>query len=96
MNDKDIYLEKIQAEINEWKAQIELFKAKAVNATTDAKITMHKDIEAIEEKVEEGKAKLLELSKSTESTFASMKKIFETKWEIVKTAIADTSKKLSA
>lgn len=96
MNEKELYLQKIQAEINEWKAQIQLFKAKAVNAKTDVKMTMHEDIQAFEEKVEEGKAKLLELSDSTESTFEAIKKTFETKWEIVKTAIKDTTKKLSA
>lgn len=96
MNDKELYLQKVQAEINEWKAQIELFRAKTASATAGAKISMNQNIKAFEEKVEEGKAKLLELSKSTESTFESMKKTFETKWEIVKTAIVDTTKKLNA
>lgn len=96
MNEKELYLQKIQAELNEWKAQIELFKAKSLSATADIKISMNTHIKAFEEKVEEGKAKLLELSKSTEDTFESMKKTFETKWEIVKTAITDTTKKLNA
>ena len=96
MNDKELYLQKVQTELNEWKAQVELFKTKAASATVDAKISMNKEIKVYEEKVEEAKAKLSELSKSTESTFESMKKTFETKWEIVKTAITDTAKKLNA
>lgn len=96
MNDKELYIQKIQSEINEWKAQIELFRAKASSATADAKISINNNIKAFEEKVEEGKAKLEELSKSTESTFDSMKKTFETKWEIIKTAVVDTTKKLNA
>ncbi len=96
MNDKELYVQKIQAELNEWKAQIELFRTKAVSATADAKISINQNIKAFEEKIEEGKAKLEELSKSTESTFESMKKTFETKWEIIKTAITDTTKKLNA
>lgn len=96
MNDKELYVQKIQAELNEWKAQIELFKAKSLTATADVKISMNAQIKAFEEKVDEGKAKLLELGKSTESTFESMKKTFEAKWEIIKTAISDTTKKLNA
>lgn len=96
MNDKDLYLQKIQAELNEWKAQIELFKTKAASATVDGKIGMNKEIKILDEKIEEGKAKLSELSKSTESTFESMKKTFEEKWEIIKTAVAGTAKKLNA
>jgi predicted phage tail protein len=96
MDDKALYLQKIEAELNEWKAQIELFKAKSLNATADVKISMHENINVLEEKVQEGKAKLAELGKSTESTFESMKKTFETKWEIIKTAIKDTTKKLNA
>ncbi len=96
MNDKELYLQKIEAEINEWKAQIELFKAKSISATADVKVSINHNIKIFEEKIEEGKAKLVELSKSTESTFESMKKIFETKWNIIKTAIADTTKKLNA
>ena len=95
MNDKALYLQKIEAELNEWKAQIVLFKAKSLSATADVKISMNENIKMLEAKVEEGKVKLAELAKSTESTFESMKKTFESKWGIIKTAIVDTTKKLS-
>lgn len=96
MNDKALYIQKIEAEIKEWKAQIELFKTKSLTATADVKISMNENIKVFEAKVEEAKVKLAELVKSTESTFDSMKKTFETKWEIIKTAIVDTTKKLNA
>ena len=96
MNNKELYLKKVQTELDEWKAQIELFRAKAASATADAKISMNKDIKVLEEKVADGKAKLSELSKSSESTYDAMKRTFETKWEIIKTSVVDMSKKLSA
>lgn len=96
MDTKKLYLEKIQAELNEWKAQVELFRAKAASATADEKIRMNKEIKVFEEKIEDGKAKLSELSKSSESTYDAMKRTFETKWEIIKTSVVDMSKKLSA
>jgi len=96
MNNKELYLKKVQTELDEWKAQIELFRAKAASATADAKISMNQDIKVLEEKVADGKAKLAELSKSSESTYDAMKRTFETKWEIIKTSVVDMSKKLSA
>ena len=53
MNDKALYLQKIEAELNEWKAQIDLFKAKSLSATADVKISMNENIKMLEAKVEE-------------------------------------------
>jgi len=96
MNDKALYIEKIETELKEWKAEIELFKAKSLSATADAKISMNENIKVFEAKVEEAKVKLAELVKSTENTFDAMRKTFEIKWEIIKTAVVDTTKKLNA
>lgn len=96
MNNKDLYQEKKQAQLNEWKAQINKFKAQAALATVDAKIEMNKQIKILEGKMDEGKVKLSELNKATESTFESVKKNVETAYESVKTTFTDAAKKFKS
>ncbi len=57
MNEKELYQQKKQAQLDEWKAEVDKLKAKASGATADAQIELNKQIEALEGKIEEGKTK---------------------------------------
>ena len=62
MSDKELYQQKMQAKLDEWKAEVDKLKAKASGASADAQLEMNKQIKALESKIEEGKAKLSELA----------------------------------
>jgi len=47
MSMKQAYVEKVQARLNEWDAEIEKLKARAEEAEADAKITYYQQIEAL-------------------------------------------------
>ena len=64
MGDKELYEQKKQAQLDEWKADLDKLKAKASGASADAQLEMNKQIKALESKIEEGKAKLSELAKA--------------------------------
>ena len=50
MTDKDAYVQKLHAKLDEWNAEIDKLKAKADKAEADSRAEYHKQIEALREK----------------------------------------------
>ena len=92
MNDKKLYEQKIQAEFDMCKANIDKFKAEASNASADAQIEMNKQIKQLEEKMHEGQSKLKELVDATEEKFDTMKKGVESIWQSTKSTLHHASR----
>ncbi len=62
MKDKlKAYEEKLDAQLEEWNAQIALLKAKAAKARAEAKIEYNKSIEALQHRQDEARIKLHDL-----------------------------------
>jgi len=93
MNEKELYQQKKQAQLDEWQAELEKFKAKASAATADAQLELNKQIEALEVKIEEGKAKLAEVADASEGAWESIKEGVESAWESMKSAFSDAAAK---
>ncbi len=93
MTDKELYQQKLQAQLDEWRSEIDKLKAKASGASADAKLKMNKEAEVLESKIEEGKKKLSELADSSDDTWESMKDSIETKWKSLKSAFSDAASK---
>lgn len=92
MSDKKLYEQKIQAEFDTCKAQVDKFKAEASSASADVKIEMHKQIKQLEDKMSEGKTKLAELVAASEDKFESMRKGVESIWQSTKSTLHHASK----
>ena len=93
MSDKDLYQQKMQAQLDEWKAEIAKLKAKASGTSADAQIEMNKQIKALESQTEQNKAKLSELAKTGEDAWESLKEGIESAWDSLKSAVNDTAAK---
>ena len=93
MSDKEHYQQKLQAQLDLWKAEAEALKAKAADATADAKIEMHKQVDALELKLEEGKLKLAEFADSGHEAWESLKDGAESVWISIKSAFSDAKDK---
>ena len=92
MDDKrKAYEEKLDAQLREWNAQIELLKAKADHAKADAKIEYLKAIETLQGKQSEAKAKLQELKTAGDAAWEDLKIGAEKAWAEVKTAVRDAT-----
>jgi hypothetical protein len=92
MKDKrKAYEEKLDAQLKEWSAQIELLKAKTDNAKADAKIEYYKTIEALQSKQNEAKAKLRELKTAGDAAWEDLKTGAEKAWAEVKAAYHEAS-----
>jgi hypothetical protein len=87
MKDKrKAYEEKLDAQLEEWNAQIALLKAKADKAKADVKIEYYKTIEALQHKQDEAGTKLHELKTAGDEAWEDLKTAAEKAWDEVKTA----------
>lgn len=96
MNDKELYAQKYQAQLDEWKADISKLKAKAMGAKADAQLDMNKLVADLEEKVNVASSKLAELSASSEEAWDHVKKNVETTWDALKVSVTDAVANLKA
>lgn len=87
------YEEKLDAQLEEWNAQITLLKAKADKAKVEAKIEYYKTIEALQHKQDEARTKLEELRTAGDEAWEDLKTGAEKAWNEVKTAFQSAASK---
>lgn len=81
MSAKDAYKQKIEAELELVKANLDVLKAKAKSATADMRISYSKDIETIEDNYAIVQSKLGELGEVGEGAWEHLKKDIENSWD---------------
>jgi len=88
MGTKEAYQEKIEAQIKEWTAKLQEYKAKADKASADTKIQMYQQIDRLRAQKETAQQKLNEIKAASgeswealragsEKILAEMKKTWE-------------------
>jgi chromosome segregation ATPase len=94
MSTKDQYVEKRQAEIDEWNTEIENLEAKITEVGADAKAKLEHEehMTALRQKRDEAKAKLAELQAAHEDRWEDLKDGLEHTW----TSIKDGFEKVSS
>ncbi len=93
MSNKELYKQKKQAQMDEWRAEIDKLKAKAAAASADAKLEMNKKIQVLEGKMQEGKAKLAELADASDEAWETFKDGVESSWDSLKTSVSEAASK---
>jgi len=73
MNDKKLYQQKKQAQLDEWRAEIDKLKAKASGASAETQLEINNKIKALEIEFEEGKTKLSQLAEAGDDAWDSLK-----------------------
>jgi flagellar biosynthesis chaperone FliJ len=91
MNEKDLYQQKMQAQLDDWMAKVGILKARASKASADVQLEMNRQIKTLETLIEEGKSKLSELAKSGEDAWKSLKGGVESAWATMKSAVRDAA-----
>lgn len=89
MNEKELYQQKKQAQLDEWKADVDKLKAKVSGVSADAQMKLNKQIEALEGKLKEGRAKLAEIADAGEDAWESIKDGVESAWDSMKSAFSE-------
>ncbi|MDR9501994.1 MAG: coiled coil domain-containing protein [Desulfurivibrionaceae bacterium] len=93
MSMKESYEKKLQAQLNEWNADIDKLKAQADKAEADAKIKYNKEIEELQAMQAAAKKKLAELKEAGDDTWEELKAGIENAWDSLSKAVKSTTSK---
>lgn len=93
MNDKELYRQKYQAQLDEWKADVAKLKARAAGAKADAQIEMNRHLKDLDHKIQEAAAKLSELAAAGEEGWDAVRKNVEKTWDALKAGVSAASAK---
>ncbi|AFS53560.1 MULTISPECIES: hypothetical protein [Leptospirillum] len=88
MDAKELYRQKLDAQLKEWNAKVNLLAAKVENATADAKIRYARQLDEIKAKQTEIKEKLTELENAGSGAWESVKTKTDSVLEDLKTKIS--------
>ncbi|MEZ4997682.1 MAG: hypothetical protein R2758_09555 [Bacteroidales bacterium] len=91
---KENYQQKIQDQLDEWRADIDRLKERAKSATAETKLKYQENIDRLELKMEEGKSKLKELKESGSEAWDAVKDGADSIWDTMKATFAEVKEKL--
>ena len=80
MNDKQAYEKKLQAQLEEWSAEIDRIKAKATDLEADAQLEYNERIEALEAMRDAAAERLDELRKAGDDAWEDLKGGVDEAW----------------
>ena len=81
MGIKESYEKKLQAQLDEWSAEIDKLKAKADNAEADAQLEHYKRIEELQSMQESAANKLTELKDAGDDALEDLQAGIDSTWE---------------
>ena len=87
MNNRDEYIHKMQAKLEEWNVEIATLTAKAGEVTTDIKNEYREQIELLKVKQANARQKIEELQHSGEGAWGDLKTGIELAWASMEEAI---------
>jgi chromosome segregation ATPase len=93
MSKKELYRQKMQAQLDEWEAEVERFKAKASGASANAQLELNKELTALKGKIGQGKTKLTELADTSDDSWESIKVGVDSAWGSLRVAVSDAKAK---
>lgn len=81
MSKKQAYEKKLQAQLDEWNADIDKLKAKADAATADKQLEYYKKIEELQSMQDNANKKLTELKKAGDDAWEDIKVGIDSAWD---------------
>ena len=90
---RELYRQKMQAKVSELKAEVDKLKAKASMASADAQLDIDKQVKQLEQRIEDGVAKLSELASASEDLWEKLKVDVEIVSESLKSSLHDAVEK---
>ncbi|MBI5582712.1 MAG: hypothetical protein HY892_02715 [Deltaproteobacteria bacterium] len=84
---KDVYIQRLQTQFDEWKPEIERLKVKAELAAAEAKSEYRKLLDDLQGKQKTARAKLDELRQSSGGAWEDLKTGIEGAWKEVEKAL---------
>ena len=92
MEKRDLYLEKISSQIEQYNAKLAGMRGKVNEVNADMKLEYLKQVEKFESNVDDLKGKYEQLRKSSESSWEDMKEGTEKAWNKLEESIVKATK----
>jgi uncharacterized coiled-coil DUF342 family protein len=87
MGMKDAYEKKLQAQLEEWEAELLKLKSRADKAQANAQLEYYKQINELRSLRDAAHDKLVELQEANEEAWEDLKKGVETSWKAFESAL---------
>jgi hypothetical protein len=86
MDKKDLYIEKLNAQLKEWSASIDVLQAKADKASADLKIGYAQQLDDLKAKRDTARGRLDDLKAAGDDAWERMTMAIEESWGDIKAA----------
>ena len=93
LKDRKAYESKLDAQLAQWSADLDVLKAKAKRAEVDAKVAYDKSIDAMQRKHDEASKHLRDLKTASDDAWESVKTGTEKVWVEVKALFQGSTRK---
>ena len=90
---KKSYEEKIRAQLDEWRDDIDRLKERAMHAGAETKLKYQENIDRLELRMKEGRSKLKDLAESGDDAWDSIREGAESIWETMKVTFKEVKEK---
>ncbi len=95
MSKKELYEQKMQAQLDVWQADVEKLNARASLASANAQLELNREINALKGNLELGKSRLAEIEDASEEAWESIKVGVDSAWDSLKVAFSDAKAKFN-
>lgn len=95
MDDKSAYQQKLEARLDQWRADIDKLEAKAAEAGADARLKYQNEVKALRAKQDEARKKLEELGEAQGAAWKDLKSGVETAWDNLGKAVRNAADRFS-
>jgi len=93
MSDRELYEQKLQAQLDAWQAELDKLEAKAKGAGAEAGLETNKQIEKLEQQMAETRAKAAELGRAGDDAWSSLKDGVDRAWSSLSDGFKEAASK---
>ena len=87
MSKRDAYVKRMQAQLDEWNAEIDRLEARAKKADAQTKAEYEKRLEEVRAKRDDARARMAEFKKAGEDAFEELRDGVEKSWAELKKSL---------
>jgi hypothetical protein len=92
---REAYQQKMEAQLKEWGAKIDLLKAKAEKAGADVKVSLHEHLDELHDLEKAARVQVEKIKVATAETFSEVKGEAEVAWKRITAGVESLWKKVS-
>lgn len=93
MDDRSAYRQKLEARLDQWRAEIDKLQAKASEAGADARLDYDRQIESLRAQQQQARAKLQELDAASDAAWEDLRSGIEKAWDDLGTAVKSAAER---